>query len=304
MSDPANGLYGLPPTGQPAPMQEGEFIPASKNVDVHFAACEIDPPSANYIDVDDSFLLTVVSNFGQQVTVNMRILRPHGRIETVSLTAQNPGAAFSTYSTFKPEREGYLLSAEAVLNSVLTAGSLVYVQLSIRRGTNININDHRVLIGDYITTTQGASWPDRPARRGPEGPGMLLSQAVSSPAAGADWSYAVPALQRLSLTMVQAQLVTSAAAATRTATLKITDGANTLALIDATTTQIASLTNQYTGYGNGFPAGSGGTHLYWPLPSPLILGPTWTIGTVTNNIQAADQWSLIRLSGLYWADYL
>jgi len=304
MADAPQGPYGLPPTGQPTPLADGEFVPAIKNRDVNFATCEIDPPSAEYLDVDDVLVLEVIQNGSfNTVNANLRILRPHGRIETVQLSVV--GTVGNTLqSVTRNEREGYILSAMVVSAATVNAGNPIFARLGIRRGATGPANEFRVLCAGYLTTSQGMSWPDRQPMQSAEGPGWPLSISVGNPAAGADWTYTLPTTQRLDVYGVHALLTTSATAGTRTVTLKVTDGANTLFLIDATNTQAISLAYDYTMYPSSFAGGSAGTHQYIPLPEPLVLMQGWTIGTTTANISATDQWSAIRITALSWFDIL
>ena len=297
--------FGLAPTGQPAPMQEGEFTPAARNQEVHFATCEIDPPSQNYIDVDDTFFCGFLpqNTVTNGPIINLRILRPKGQIELVQFAMV--GTSGGTYFTqsFKT-REGYLLSAEILPGAGVAANTFQFATLSIRRGGSGITNEQRLLISDYLTTNIGASWPERPTQRPSSGPGIVFSVAVGNPAAGSDWLFTSPVAQRFSVTYITATLATSATVATRTASLVISDAVAALATIDSLSTQAAGLTNTYSGLNGAFQGGTGLTHFYWPIPQPTLLGSGWRIASLTNNIQAGDQWSLIRLGGILWADYI
>jgi hypothetical protein len=285
-------------------MQDGDFTPAERNRYVHVASCEIDPPIANYVTVDDVWILGAATYFvSQSVTAQLRIMRPNGEVKSVQL--QLKVTANSSITTMvQNELEGYLLSAAITPVASQSPADFTYVWLGIQRNGSGRSNFYRQLIGDYVNSNFGPSWPDREARRPTDLAGALIEQTVANPAAGADWSFAMLGVTRATFCTVFAQLVTSANVATRTAALQITDGANVLAIVDSTTTQVASLTTQYTGYCSSPLGGTGGTHAYWPLPAPLILRPGWTIGSLTNNIQAGDQWSLIRLVFLGQAEAL
>lgn len=302
MGNTPQGPYGKPPSGQPAPFDPNDFAVAQKNRDVNFRTCEVDPPSPFYVDVDDIWELgTLQFSNSASIRANIRILRPHGGIETVQIPLGGLSAGAAATIT-RVEREGYVLSANITWETSAPGFGPWFAWLKITRaGTGVP-NVARTLIAGYLDNHSTLSWPEHIPQRPAEGAGFIINNSVGNPAAGVDWVFTNPTGARATVMGVFAQLVTSAAAATRTATLKITDGANIAFLVDATATQIASITNQYTGYCGGFAGGSGGTHIYWPLPAPYLLGTGWTIGTVTNNIQAADQWSLIRVATLTLVD--
>jgi hypothetical protein len=302
MADPP---YGLGPTGQPAPMQDGDFTPAARNQEVHFATCEIDPPSQNYIDVDDVFVLSYLP-FGTEnsgPTCNLRILRPKGQIELVQFQAPATSGN-SLASVTVRTREGYLLSAEVTTGALGGTGWFEYVMLAIRRGGSAVVNEQRLLIADYISPNVGVGWPERPTQRPAAGPGAIASLAVGNPSAGADWVFTNASTQRFLCNFVCATLAAANSGSARTVTLQISDGANNMALIDCPTTQAINTTVTYSGMSGGFSGGTAGLHLYWPLPTSVMIGTNWKIGTITGGIQAGDQWSAIRLGGLLWADLL
>lgn len=304
MGNTPQGPYGAPPSGQPGPMQDGDFTPAVRNASVHFATCEIDPPTALYIDVDDQFVLGAISDVNPgAVTCNLRILRPHGQIETVKIEVN-----LVTVNTLVTQtigtREGYLLSAHIAPSAGFNANVLAYCFLAMQRGGSARAQQSRLLIAGYPKISTGLSWPDHQPVLAADGPGCTVAFAVGNPAAGADWAFTLSGQYRMQVNYVCATLTTSAAVATRTAALKISNGATTLAIVDSPTTQAASLANTYSGVFGGFSGGTGGTHLYWPLSTPTIIGGGYTIGTTTSNIQAADQWSAIVVGGIVWADIL
>lgn len=303
MGNTPQGPYGLPGRGQPTEGPDNAFQPAVKNRDVFLADCGIDPPIANYIDVDDVFVAIASANGSAgPFNINMRIMRPDGRVEIVTKTLGSiPGGG--TVSTTWTEREGYLLSACFTSPGGLAGTFPIWVQLGIRRGGSNFPNDHRVLIAAYAGTTNNPSWPDRQPQRGAEGPGWVMSTLVTTPAAGADWTYTIPAAQRMSIYLVSAQLVAANAGTPRVVTLQLKDYAgNFLAAIDCPNTQAINTTFRYTAYAGAFIGGTAGTNLYIPLPSPLFAQQNYVLSSSTLNINAADQWSAIRIAALQWID--
>jgi len=302
MGGTPQGPYGKPPSGQPAPMQEGDFTPAVRNRKIDFATCEIDPPSAAYVDVDDTIILGTIQPLDTKaVNATIRILRPHGAIETVFLQL-TPGFAGTLYTVSQQLLEGYILSAGITLTSNTALLGPCYAWLTLRRfGAGLG-NLTRTLISGNLQLNRAISWPERQALSPTEEALQILTFSIGNPAAGVDITYSVPVAMRLTLFVFGAQLVTSATAGTRTATLEILFGGNVVAAIDATATQAPSLTRHYTGYGNGFAGGSGGTNIYWPLPSPTVLAGSMQLVTSTANLSATDQWSNVWIMAGMQAD--
>jgi hypothetical protein len=119
------------------------------------------------------------------------------------------------------------------------------------------------------------------------------SVVVPNPAAGADWSVTVPASEVWSLVTITATLTTSAAVANRLPSLVVTDGNVRYARMSAVNTQAASLTSIAT-WGPYGQSGQTGTVVRGILPV-AALGPGETIGSLTDLIDVADQWSAIVL---------
>lgn len=123
------------------------------------------------------------------------------------------------------------------------------------------------------------------------------------PAAGADFTFNVTGGNMWELLSFRATLVTSAAVANRVPSLNFSDAdGKLLATFGTGTNVVASTTSQYT-----WAIGVGYTVLTSPfllgLPSPAIPLPNGyriSLGTVA--LDAADQWSNIRMVVREWAE--
>lgn len=119
---------------------------------------------------------------------------------------------------------------------------------------------------------------------------------VSAPAAGADWSIAVPGAVVWQVEAVTAILTTSATVANRLPRLRLGDGSNTFCEIVPQSNQAASIAGRYS-YARGLSAGpavgaANGQNVALPK---LAMLPAWTLTMSTLNIDATDQWSGIVL---------
>jgi hypothetical protein len=123
---------------------------------------------------------------------------------------------------------------------------------------------------------------------------VLRIVPVTAPAAGADWQLVVPGDKVWEPISVVFRLVTAAVAATRVPQLAFTDGTTTWGFVNADTTQIISLTRDYSFMANFNPAGTAvnGTRIAGAMPA-IVLPGGYTIGTLTEALDPADQYSNI-----------
>jgi hypothetical protein len=260
-------------------------------------------PSTEYLTRDSYLQINIYpagSNF--QVTLSAKILTPEQRITTnewqftpFSLNALNQYVQALT--------EGYLLSLTA---SVYNSGTLVrrgqcFVQAGVQFGPAVGTAFYRVLVSDYISTTYSACWPDSNLRTNLDPPGNLTTASVSNPAAGADWTLTLVAGIRYWIHSVTATLTTAAAAGNRSPLLTIKDAAgNVLWSVAPITVQAASLVYIYNWAECVTMAADNAGNKVTPLPTECLISGAGSISTTTTNIQAADQWSLIRVQEEQW----
>ena len=132
----------------------------------------------------------------------------------------------------------------------------------------------------------GIDWEAIPSKASP-----------ANPAAGADFSYTVPAGKRGRLTLLTAELQNDANVANRTVRLSITDAAGHAVLKYPAA---ANFSNQTAGilstyeWGVGLPASDGADQVdrSGPLADYLELPAGTVIATTTTNKQVGDQWEI------------
>ncbi|HET9247699.1 MAG TPA: hypothetical protein VFO15_17985 [Xanthobacteraceae bacterium] len=117
---------------------------------------------------------------------------------------------------------------------------------------------------------------------------------VTSPAAGANFSFVTPGESTFALVALTATLVTSAAVANRAATLNVSDGTTTLWSVEAGAVQTATSTVRYSWVTEypAFPTTIVGGALVVPM-APTYLPPGFTIASSVALLDAGDQWSAI-----------
>lgn len=120
---------------------------------------------------------------------------------------------------------------------------------------------------------------------------FITTTASSDPAAnGSEISATVPAGQIWFLQGARVSLVTDANAANRTVAMTIDDGTTVIQRFTSPSTQAASLTYGYT-----FTAGAANAtvlnlEVVVGIGTNLLLPPGYRIKTVTNNVQATDNY--------------
>lgn len=125
---------------------------------------------------------------------------------------------------------------------------------------------------------------------------------VTQPAAGAEWLYKHTGPSWILLRAITWKLVTSAAVATRASRLQVKFGTDLVAQFPPGATQAASLTVQYTASDCGLTSGDATTALVG-LSNSIILGDNMSVGSATNLIDVADQYSLVAIFGEEFKDF-
>lgn len=124
---------------------------------------------------------------------------------------------------------------------------------------------------------------------------FITTLATTDPAANTEISQTVPAGQIWFFQGARVSLVSDANVATRTVALTIDDGTTVFNRYTSPSTQAASLTQNYT-----FTAGAANAtvlnlEVVVGLGTNLLLPPGYRIKTVTNNIQATDNYGAMTL---------
>lgn len=314
----------LPAPGQPKTGPDSTFKSAATPNIVTFGLQRVSPPSALYIQRDDVLSVYVQnSSPGLQVNVKGRmLLAPFPRVgqpdktpstdPTADPNASNNIVAFTqsflpastrAIQEFQiPLSEGYLLGLLISTPSPGLRKGQCYVQVFLGRTPIGGGVDLVPLISSYVASEYSPGWPLGPAMTSVDGAGVIRSIQATNPGAGADFTVTVPAGARWQLLGLNYQLVTSAAVATRTSQLVIDDGANVVFQNTQAAGQAASLTEQYcyTPLGGNSPVAQGASLL--SLAPSAFLAAGYRIRSVTANIQAGDQYSLINPWVLEWLE--
>jgi hypothetical protein len=317
----------LPPPGEPKPLAEGEYIPPAPPNVVGFNFQGIDPPSPLYIQRDDVLTIygfTVVD--GEILHITVRLLpaeptvggQPAPAGGEASIPKGEPGStpikilrydlAFPTIPGLNavriPMSEGYLL------------GVGVYAEMADSRGqTFVRGYFQRAfaapywpelaipLFSDYVTIRQPSGWPYGRSLDPTDGQGFLRAVPIANPAAGADWSAAVPTPYSWRLISASALLTTAAGGGNRTVRGLLQDGLlNILWQGCAQTVHAGGLAVQYSFGCVGYSVPAVVTTGYVALPCGVNLPAGFRFGVSTAGLAAGDQWSNIYLLVEQWID--
>jgi hypothetical protein len=251
---------------------------------------------------DRLFVVSRGAVAGLDLLVTGRILRPSGEIEKVQLRL-SPSSGGSFTVSYVDTGDGWLLN---VVASTVTAAPLrgeLFVTVGIvREGPRLGA-ESGVLFSGYLEAYSQLGWPPCNVASSLDGQGKLLSLTPTVPAAGADIVVTVPAHFRWRVLGLSFLLVTAAAVANRLPHLQITDGVSPVYYICAPQVQTASSAwyyNLYPGAGALSPATVLACNYLGPADIRLMAA--WTLGTNTINIQAADQYSAIRMLVEQWIE--
>lgn len=263
---------------------------------VQFTRWRVEPYPAVYITQDDIILVKVWSpNAASTVNISLRIQTPDGDVVPCFYSYSINTVGGTPAQQVIEQIEAFILSA-TVETPGAPAGQC-YVQLMIVRGRGTGDQcAGQLLCSGYPGASAAIGFPQTPATTPAAGAGMTAAATVANPAAGADWTYTVPAGVQQTLISVRAVLTTGATAPTAPVLLRITSPTGQIiADVAALSTQATGVAVTYM-WSAGAQSSSSANFQQMSLPTGLRLLPGSTIQTVTAGIVATDQWSAITIT--------
>jgi len=255
-----------------------------------------------YIGLDDKLWLRAYSaTFNCTIIMRGRVLRADGQVTAFEFRQPFTAAAGNQEFTYSLV-QGFLLDLVVFRDVPGINRGQVFVQVGLARGGIVNDQGVAVLVSDYLAGGAYLSWPFGNIQPSCNGQGAIISQSQGNPSAGADFVYTVPTGVRQRVLSVVFTLTTSASVATREVSLIIDDSVNVLGEFNASASQAASLVTVYTGSAAPYAPTTNTLVVGIPLPPDVRLIPAWRLRSSTLNIQAADQYSAIRLLIEQWSD--
>jgi hypothetical protein len=291
------------PSGQPLAMQPGEFALTPGANQVSIGLENVAPPSTLYIQRDDVLGIGCFAGKAHTVTITGRFLRANDGV-VIQFSQAFAVAAYTFTRNTIPLGEGYLLSVTAAVSATIAAGEC-FVSIDLIRGPFLSQPGivTQTLVADYVAFTRPIGWPGGRQINAWDVPGFPISVAVADPAAGADWVLASPGSSSRAVRFVTARLVASGAAANRQVVFRIGTDVGVMD-IGATANVIASQVAVFRLLVGVGPYTDAAGNFQLPLP----MGPgyhntsssTVSVRTITTNLQAADQWSLVTVGFEEW----
>jgi hypothetical protein len=197
---------------------------------------------------------------------------------------------------------GFLLSCVARLISGNASRGQCYTRARIQRSTGTPLLVLHSVLAGYLTDEYTPSFPYGVIEGPLSGPGMFRSIAGTNPAANAEISETVPTGARWKLHSMMATLVADANAANRSAQLVIDDGTNVVLRSAPALTQTATQTIIYNWTARGAAGSVAALTASELIPPDLYLPAGYRINTLTNNLQATDDWGAPRLYVEEWIE--
>lgn len=282
----------------PAPLANSSSL-------IKFAFQGVQPPSLLYVDVDDQLIMqSASSTTNELVTVNVRLLKPDGRIEDMQFQIRPANTRVS--STVKTGlAQGYILSISAVCAQAITRGQ-TFLRLSTQRAASGTGNPAQMLFADYVTTLATSAYPNGRVLSPTEGPGWLNVVTVANPGAGLEFQVNVPANARWRVQCLNYNFLTSGVAGNRIPSLTVQSSAGTefqsgLLAVVVATTNVQINAAALTPYVNAFPG-----QVMLEIPTSLFLGnnalQSMFLKTLTSGILAGDNYTAITVLVEEWLD--
>jgi hypothetical protein len=276
----------VPPPPEPPPGFKLMTAPAG----VAFARRGVQPPGQYYITTDDKLLVLVFSSVvGQFINLTARVLTPTGKIVIHSFPVpETPPYGVGLYLC--ELTEGYLLDVKATCGTAFITRGQVWITISLRRGNLTGGATSAYLVQDYINARHAAAWPPGEHHWTVEGAGALRTIVGTDPAAGSEVSETIPTGARWRVIAIRTVLTTSAAPGNRTVRLRIDDGTNIFAIIEAGTVQAPSTTIGYTFATSGASQPTLTSQQLVALPNPCLMTFGYRFSTLTGGRDVADDY--------------
>lgn len=260
-------------------------------------------PGAFYMTGEDVLQLATWNvNAGAVATVAGRFLTLAGQVVPFEFSLLMASDR-SIRTRNNPFGEGWLLNAAVYVSAGTPTHGETYGRLTVLRGSLGATVELATLTAGYITAGNRIAWPGSPVRSSLEGPGFVRNILGTDPAAFFEIGISVPNNARWRLLALRVNLVTDATVANRQVQLQFdASGNGTYLFATAINAQTASstVTYQFGQFGSARATTFNNVQEI-PIP-PIILPAGSTIVSVTNNMQAGDNYGAPRILVEEWFD--
>lgn len=267
---------------------------------ITYAEGNVPPPSALYVGLNDQIQVLVQAGFSgsTNLELDLRYLLPDGTIQIQSEVVPCL-SNFTITNLLFHMAEGFLLSVALRCNDTTFKRGSLFAVINLVRQINPNTTINLTLTKGGVTFFAPVCWPAIPPDFPQNKPGVIRQVVIGAPAAGVDFSTTVPNLARWRVIALRASLTTAVAVANREVILALGTAGSPVYNAIAVPLQAASLTYGYS-WGAGVTtllviAGATTPNINTSIPVDLWLPNGSTVASVTQNLQAADQWSSVQL---------
>jgi hypothetical protein len=271
---------------------------------VEFTDRFVQPPSTFYVSPDDLLTFRFSSHTAPATArILARILTPSGEIfywrHDLTTETDRIRATLS-----EPLLEGYLLGLNVELVSALAANRWSWASVQFARGAGGGFGrDFHALAQGYITTDGPLIWPGGHYAPSTDGNGHPHTHVEPAPPAGVDHLVVVPDRARWRFLSASTTLVTSAGVTNRRFGFEAeTSSGNIFASAVSVHVQPASQSIRYTVGQGVVEHGPRNSRVLMTWPGGLLLRSEERLVTVTENIQAGDQYGPLAVKVEEWAD--
>lgn len=277
------------------------FTPQTRKPLVKFLSRGVQPPSQVYVENEDDIVVAVASSAAnEQVTFSYRLLRFDGELVEGQFIVR-PAADRSIKVYAESLAEGFLLSVSCKAAAATTRGQ-TFARAFLNSPAFSPGNPSYMLMADYVTTAMAPAHPNGRVISPVEGPGRVYVVNNPNPGLGADWLLAMPTNARWRVLGIQAQFAAGAGGAGRQVRIEMFVGANPFFFGAGTFAQPAASSWQYS-FAPGVPFTTDAVSaIINPLPDSVTLPPGGVIQSLTQGIQATDQWSSQNFCVEEWLD--
>jgi len=267
--------------------------------DVRFRVRDAVTPSVIYIGPGDDLRVQMWASQVATPGVQGRLLRAaDGLIVPFAFNLPTVADRVRTDSIFKLA-EGFLLGLRCNA-PVGTVRGQVYVRVQLSIGSVAAGAVLHNLCAGYVSDSDHLGWPDATNEPSFSGRGNLRSITGTDPAAGAEISETVPTGAVWRLMALSCQLTTSGVGSSRTARLALDDGTNIYYQVEPSATTPISVTRRFSSGAIGDRPASVTTDFYWPIPYNVFMPAAHRLRTVTNNLDATDNYTAPQMLVEEW----
>jgi hypothetical protein len=270
------------------------------------------PPAGNlqvsmpglYITPDDTIQFTCVNGNPALTSIAavVRVLRPDGSIETQPIVITGLTSDRVANVALAPQMDGWILGIRVGQLNAGTSRGQTYTTVALIRGSLNNPLFTITLVQDYVSSNFKPSWPYGALRSAVDGPGFITTYAGVEPAAGADCVVQQPPAVRWRVISATTTLVTNAVVSNRSPTLQLASGGVVVGQYPTAAVVPASSTINLTWASGLTPLGPFNNYQAAPLPEGAIIAASGVVSTLTQAIEAGDQYHFLTLLVEEWID--